>query len=78
MTIQMNIPHPLVEDQHYLRHFWHPVCTLKELETSNPAGVGPIGRTLLGENVVIAKLNGRPVVMPDAESTETFHRPLYL
>ena len=59
MTFQMKISHPLVDDQSYLRHFWHPVCTLKELETSNPQGVGPIGRTLLRENIVIAKINGK-------------------
>lgn len=65
MTFQMNIPHPLVDDQTYLRHFWHPVCTLKELADSNPQGNGPIGRKLLGENIVIAKLNGKPVAMRD-------------
>ena len=65
MTFQMKISHPLVDDQSYLRHFWHPVCTLKELETSNPQGVGPIGRTLLRENIVIAKINGKIVAMYD-------------
>lgn len=65
MTFQMTISHPLVDDQSYLRHFWHPICTLNELEASNPAGVGPIGRMLLGENIVIAKINGKPVAMRD-------------
>lgn len=61
----MNIQHPLVSDQSYLRHFWHPVATMDQLENSNDAGVGPIGRVLLDENVVIAKLDGKVVAMRD-------------
>jgi len=61
----MDIQHPLVPDQSYLRHFWHPVCTLKELDESNPNGTGPIGRTLLDENIVLAKLSGTVVAMRD-------------
>lgn len=61
----MNIQNPLVADQSYLRHFWHPVATVSELENSNEAGVGPIGRVLLDENVVIAKLDGNVVAMAD-------------
>lgn len=61
----MNIQHPLVQDQSYLRHFWHPIATVQELENSNEAGVGPIGRVLLEENVVIAKINGEITAMAD-------------
>ena len=60
-----DVPHPLVQDQGYLRHFWHPIATVAELENSNDAGVGPIGRVLLDENVVIAKLNGVVTAMAD-------------
>jgi hypothetical protein len=48
-----------------LRHFWHPVCTLSELEQSNAAGVGPLGRVLLDESVVIAKLMGKIVALQE-------------
>ncbi|MEX3009684.1 Rieske 2Fe-2S domain-containing protein [Hoeflea sp. TYP-13] len=61
----MNIHRPLVEDQSYLRHFWHPVCTLDELKQSNPDGVGPIGAVLLDEPLVIARLDGEVVAMRD-------------
>ncbi len=61
----MNIQRPLVEDQSYLRHFWHPVATLQELSESNAQGVGPIGRVLLEEAVVIAKLDDKIVAMAD-------------
>jgi len=61
----MNIEHPLVTDQGYLRHFWHPVATLDELGASNAAGIGPIGRLLLDEPIVIAKLDGNITAMRD-------------
>jgi vanillate O-demethylase monooxygenase subunit len=54
----------LVEDQSYLRHFWHPVCTVKELEQS-ASGIGPIGRVLLDEPIVIVRLDGKIVAMRD-------------
>jgi phenylpropionate dioxygenase-like ring-hydroxylating dioxygenase large terminal subunit len=56
---------PLVEDRSYLRHFWHPVCTLKQLEQSNEDGVGPIEVQLLDEPIVIVKLDGKIVAMRD-------------
>ena len=61
----MEMLKPLVKDRAYLRHFWHPVCTLKELEQSNPRGVGPVGVSLLNENLVIAKLGSEVVAMRD-------------
>lgn len=61
----MQHPRSLVEDQSYLRHFWHPVCTLAELESSNAEGVGPIGRVLLDEPIVIVKLDGKISAMRD-------------
>jgi len=61
----MDIQHPLVQDQSYLRHFWHPVATIDELQASNEEGVGPIGRVLLDENIVIAKLGDKVTVMRD-------------
>ena len=61
----MNIEHPLVPDQSYLRHFWHPVATTDELQRTNNAGVGPIGRVLLDEPIVIAKLDGKISAMRD-------------
>ncbi|MES2261952.1 MAG: aromatic ring-hydroxylating dioxygenase subunit alpha [Pseudomonadota bacterium] len=56
---------PLIEDRSFLRHFWHPVCTRAELESANPSGLGPFGVELLGEQVVIANLNGKIVAMQD-------------
>ena len=39
---------PLIEDKGYLRHFWHPVCTLAEFEKANSlrawSNVGEIAR----------------------------------
>ncbi len=61
----MEIDRPLVADQGYLRHFWHPACTLAELEGSDGEGNGPIGRTLLDESIVIARLDGVVVAMRD-------------
>jgi nitrite reductase/ring-hydroxylating ferredoxin subunit len=55
----------LIEDRTYLRHFWHPVCTLQELEQARPEGEGPLGVTLLEENLVIVKLEGEIVAMRD-------------
>ncbi|MDN7407991.1 aromatic ring-hydroxylating dioxygenase subunit alpha [Burkholderia vietnamiensis] len=56
---------PLLEDKSYLRHFWHPVCTLAEFERSNASGHGPMGVTLLGEKLVLARLNSKLVASPD-------------
>lgn len=59
------VSRPLVEDKTFLRHFWHPVCTKDELEQAHPSGRGPLAVTLLGEQLVIAKLGGRIVAMED-------------
>jgi len=56
---------PLVADRTYLRHFWHPVCTVVELDRSNPLGEGPLGVTLLDEALVIARLGGKIVALED-------------
>ncbi|WP_075257378.1 aromatic ring-hydroxylating oxygenase subunit alpha [Herbaspirillum camelliae] len=56
---------PLIEDRTFLRHFWHPVCTRAELESANPSGLGPHAVELLGEQLVIANLNGEIVAMND-------------
>ena len=40
------------------RHFWHPVCTLEELKSADASGNGPLRVQLLGESLVIVKLNG--------------------
>ena len=56
---------PLIEDNTFLRHFWHPVCTAKELEESNPSGIGPLGVTLLNERVVIARIDEELVALQD-------------
>lgn len=61
----MSIAKPLVADRAYLRHFWHSVCTVAELERSNPAGVGPISVTLLDEPLAIAQLGGKVVALFD-------------
>ncbi len=61
----MNIQHPLVGDQSYLRHFWHPVCTVKELDESGDGEGGPIGRVLLDEQIVVARLGEKLVAMRD-------------
>lgn len=60
-----DVPNPLVQDQSYLRHFWHPVATLDELASSNDAGVGPIYRVLLDENILVAKVQDKIVAMAD-------------
>lgn len=56
---------PLEQSLDYLRHFWHPVCTLSELAASNEKGEGPIGRILLDEPIVIARIDGVIVAMRD-------------
>lgn len=56
---------PLLEDKTYLRHFWHPVCTLAEFERANASGHGPMAITLLGESIVLARLNGKLVAASD-------------
>ncbi|EPJ8753571.1 MULTISPECIES: aromatic ring-hydroxylating oxygenase subunit alpha [Pseudomonas] len=56
---------PLLEDKTYLRHFWHPVCTVDEFERANPSGHGPMGVTLLGERLVLARLNSKLVAAAD-------------
>ncbi|WP_323037219.1 aromatic ring-hydroxylating dioxygenase subunit alpha [Pararhodobacter sp.] len=43
-----------------LRNFWHPVCYANELGTTKPLGV-----TLLGEKVVVARLGEKVVAMYD-------------
>ena len=60
-----DLPKPLLEDKSYLRHFWHPVCTVDEFERANASGHGPMGVTLLGEPLVLARLNGRFVAASD-------------
>jgi len=49
---------PLIEDRTYLRHFWHPVCTVAELAQTGEDGAGPLAATLLDEDIVIARLDG--------------------
>lgn len=61
----MTSTRPLVADRSYLRHFWHPVCTMTELEAAHPSGEGPLGVTLLDEALVVAKLDGKVVAMQD-------------
>lgn len=56
---------PLIKDRTWLRHFWHPVCTLRELEKSSSGGDGPVGVTLLNEELVIARLGGEVVAFRD-------------
>lgn len=55
----------LLADKSYLRHFWHPVCTLKEFTESAPSGLGPMAVKLLGEDIVLAKLDGKIAAMRD-------------
>ena len=56
---------PLIKDNEYLRHFWHPVCTVTELEKAKPSSFGPLAVTLLREQLVVAKLEGKYVAMRD-------------
>jgi phenylpropionate dioxygenase-like ring-hydroxylating dioxygenase large terminal subunit len=43
-----------------LRRFWHPVCTVAELEASTRGDGGLLGVEVLGERLVIASLDGQP------------------
>jgi len=61
----MTIPNPLVNDRTYLRHFWHPVCTLRTLEGPDGEGAGPVAARVLEEDIVIAKLGGEVVALTD-------------
>jgi nitrite reductase/ring-hydroxylating ferredoxin subunit len=56
---------PLIRDRTYLKHFWHPVCTLKQLEQNSPEGNGPFAATLLDEDIVIARLGDELVALRD-------------
>jgi len=56
---------PMIKDNSYLRHFWHPVCSVKELEMSSPSGLGPLAVTLLSQHLVVANLGGKIVAMRD-------------
>ncbi|WP_028998331.1 aromatic ring-hydroxylating oxygenase subunit alpha [Azohydromonas australica] len=56
---------PLIKDNTFLRHFWHPVATVQELEQSSADGLGPMAVRLLNENLVVANLNGEYVAMRD-------------
>lgn len=56
---------PLIEHKGYLRHFWHPVCTLSEFEKANASGHGPMSVKLLGENLVLARLDGQMMAADD-------------
>lgn len=47
------------------RHFWHPVCTLEELYSADPSGNGPLRVKLLGENLVVVKLNEKFAAFTD-------------
>jgi vanillate O-demethylase monooxygenase subunit len=47
-----------------LAHFWHPVCTLSELRSTD-SGVGPLAIRLLEQDLVVVDLDGRPVAMVD-------------
>ncbi len=43
---------PLLEDKTYLRHFWHPVCTVDEFERANPSGHGPMGEPMVRQLMI--------------------------
>lgn len=47
------------------RHFWHPVCTRKELEGAAADGNRPLAVRLLGEDLVIAQIGETPAAFPD-------------
>jgi phenylpropionate dioxygenase-like ring-hydroxylating dioxygenase large terminal subunit len=57
-------PPRLHENMEFLRHFWHPVSTLAELEATT-GGRGPLAIRLLGEQLVIAQLGSKVVAMRD-------------
>ena len=46
------------------RYFWHPVCTLAELETA-AAESRPLAVTLLGEAIAVARIAGTVAAFPD-------------
>jgi len=52
-----------LDDLQYLRHFWHPVCTLQELDRARVGG--PVGVRLLDQPLVIARLGERVVALDD-------------
>lgn len=56
---------PFIEDRTYLRHFWHPVCTVAELARSGDDGAGPFAATLLDENIVIVRLDDEVAALAD-------------
>ncbi|HZZ05592.1 aromatic ring-hydroxylating dioxygenase subunit alpha [Paraburkholderia sp.] len=56
---------PLIPDKSFLRHFWHPVCTLAEFEEAHASGAGPMAVRLLGDDLVVAKLGETMVAMRD-------------
>lgn len=59
------IGNKLINDLDFLRHFWHPVCTEHELAKAAPGRNGPLGVTLLGERLAIARLDGELVAFSD-------------
>jgi vanillate O-demethylase monooxygenase subunit len=61
----MTIATPLIVDRTYLRHFWHPVCTVAELAQTGEDGAGPLAATLLDEDIVIARLDGAIAALAD-------------
>jgi methylxanthine N1-demethylase len=55
---------PYIDDATW-RHFWHPVCTRKELETAAADGNKPFAARLLGEDIVVAQIGDVPAAFPD-------------
>ena len=53
----------LLEGLQHLRHFWHPVCTLGELDRERTGG--PLGVRLLNQPLVIARLGEQVVALDD-------------
>lgn len=51
-------------DERAWRHFWHPVCTLRELRAA-AAGGRPLAVTLLGEELAVAEIGGEVAAFPD-------------
>ncbi len=56
---------PLIADKTYLRYFWHPVCTLQEFHRGSSGGLRPLGVKLLGQDIVLARLDGKLAAMRD-------------
>jgi phenylpropionate dioxygenase-like ring-hydroxylating dioxygenase large terminal subunit len=56
---------PITRDRTWLKHFWHPVCTVRELAAADPSGNGPLAVRLLGEDLVVARLGKRVTAMAD-------------